>query len=248
MTIKVFISDGGIDFVESVVAVINSYDDIEVIGYTHDGFNLLEKLEDTEVDVLLLNMILPNFDGLNVLQKLNEDREKYIRPKHIIIYSVFYKDPLIKKALALGADYFLMLPMNIEYLIQLIKEYGNTHSNHDNKISRPVTAVSDIELILDELGMPTNLKGFIYIREACYVVFLHSDMIQRITTVLYPVIANKFHTTASRVERAIRNAIEVTWSRGNFMAISKLFNGKGKPTNSEFISKIADQLRTKYLK
>ncbi|HEY8365028.1 MAG TPA: sporulation transcription factor Spo0A, partial [Haloplasmataceae bacterium] len=245
MVTKVFITDQGENFIKNVIEVLDAEEDIKVIGYTYDGASLLEKLKTEEIDVLLLNMILPNYDGLNILQELHDKKDDFIRPKHIIVYSPFCTDAIIKKTLELGADYFLMLPMNINYLIHLVKDFGNTISekaNNDINYSKPITAMSEFEVILHEIGVPSNLKGFIYLREAIYVVFLHPDMVQRLTTVLYPVIASKFQTSASRVERAIRNAIEVTWKRGNFVNINKIFPEKGyktKPTNSEFISIVA---------
>ena len=146
-----------------------------------------------------------------------------------------------------------MLPMNIKYLMRLITEYGNSTVNGNKRIEKttPITAISEIEYILQEIGVPENLKGFLFLREAIYIVFLHDDLIQKITTVLYPEIAKKFHSTPARVERSMRNAIDVTWSRGNFDVIQRIFTltaNKTKPSNSEFIKLIADQLRSKYLK
>ncbi|HEY8363928.1 MAG TPA: sporulation transcription factor Spo0A, partial [Haloplasmataceae bacterium] len=242
--------------------IINLQDNMEVIGCTYDGVSLLEKLKTTEVDVLLLDIVMPNFDGIQVLQKLASDKS-YKQPKHIIVFSAFNQDSLLVKSSELGADYFVMKPFNVNHIISIINDLVNNKSSVSNKTAKnsvfqiqsdtPTDLNTEITAILHEIGVPAHIKGYLYLRESILMVYNNIEILGSITKVLYPEVAKKYRTTSSRVERAIRHAIEVAWNRGNIDAISSIFSytvslAKSKPTNSEFIAMIADRLRLEHRK
>ncbi len=258
--IKVFITDDSREHVTMMREIVNHQDNMEVIGCTYDGVSLLEKLKTIEVDVLLLDIVMPNFDGIQVLQKLSTDGS-YNRPKHIIVFSAFNQESLLVKSSELGADYFVMKPFNVKHIIDLINDLGNkTEATKKSKNSvfaiqsdTPTDLNSEITAILHEIGVPAHIKGYLYLRESISMVYNNIEILGSITKVLYPEVAKKFRTTSSRVERAIRHAIEVAWNRGNIDAISSIFSytvslAKSKPTNSEFIAMIADRLRLEHRK
>ncbi|NLC95067.1 MAG: sporulation transcription factor Spo0A [Bacilli bacterium] len=258
--IKVFITDDSREHVTMMREIINLQENMEVVGCTYDGMSLLEKLKTTDVDVLLLDIVMPNFDGIQVLQKLNSD-PSYKRPKSIIVFSAFNQESLLTKSSELGADYFVMKPFNVNYIINLINDLG-TKNSINKKPKTNVYAIqndtnydlnTEITNILHEIGVPAHIKGYLYLRESIAMVYHNIEILGSITKVLYPEVAKKFRTTSSRVERAIRHAIEVAWNRGNIDAISSIFSytvslSKSKPTNSEFIAMIADRLRLEHRK
>lgn len=257
--IKVFITDDSREHVTMMREIVNLQENMEVIGCTYDGVSLLEKLKTTDVDILLLDIVMPNFDGIQVLQKLASD-DFYKKPKHIIVFSAFNQESLLIKSSELGADYFVMKPFNVNHIIELINDLGK--SSNELKGKRNVFAIqsdtptdlnTEITAILHEIGVPAHIKGYLYLRESISMVYNNIEILGSITKVLYPEVAKKFRTTSSRVERAIRHAIEVAWNRGNIDAISSIFSytvslAKSKPTNSEFIAMIADRLRLEHRK
>lgn len=259
--IKVFITDDSREHVTMMREIINLQDNMEVIGCTFDGISLLEKLKTTEVDVLLLDIVMPNFDGIQVLQKLESDNT-YKRPKHIIVFSAFNQETLLVKSSELGADYFVMKPFNVNHIIDLINDLCSNKVESKKPLKNNVFAIqsetptdlnSEITAILHEIGVPAHIKGYLYLRESISMVYNNIEILGSITKVLYPEVAKKYRTTSSRVERAIRHAIEVAWNRGNIDAISSIFSytvslAKSKPTNSEFIAMIADRLRLEHRK
>jgi two-component system, response regulator, stage 0 sporulation protein A len=258
--IKVFITDDSREHVTMVRELINLQENMEVIGYTYDGVSLLEKLKTTEVDVLLLDIVMPNIDGIQVLAKLSTD-DFYKKPKHIIVCSAFNQESLLVKTAELGVDYYVMKPFNVRHIIELIKDLG-IKPKEVKKSKADVLAIhseapmdlnSEITAILHEIGVPAHIKGFLYLRESIALVYSNIEILGSINKVLYPEVAKKYRTTSSRVERAMRHAIEVAWNRGNIDAISSIFSytvslAKSKPTNQEFISMIADRLRLKQIK
>ena len=258
--IKVFITDDSKEHVTMMREIINLQDNMEVIGCTYDGISLLEKLKTAEVDVLLLDIVMPNFDGIQVLQKLSTDNV-YKRPKHIIVFSAFNQESLLVKSSELGADYFVMKPFNVNHIIDLINDLSSavvtTKKTAKNvfqiQSESPLDLNSEITAVLHEIGVPAHIKGYLYLRESISMVYNDIEILGSITKVLYPEVAKKYRTTSSRVERAIRHAIEVAWNRGNIDAISSIFSytvslAKSKPTNSEFIAMIADRLRLEHRK
>lgn len=255
--IRVFITDDSKEHVVMMQNIISMQNNMEVVGVTYDGLSLLEALKTTEVDVLLLDIVMPNFDGLQVLQKLNTE-VGYKKPKHTIVFSAFNQESLLVKSSELGADYFVMKPFNVSHIIELLNDVNTVKDTSREKkgiiqieSDSPIDLNTEITNILHEIGVPAHIKGYLYLRESIAMVYNNIEILGSITKVLYPEVAKKYRTTSSRVERAIRHAIEVAWNRGNIDAISAIFSytvslAKSKPTNSEFIAMIADRLRLEH--
>ncbi|MGM8213362.1 sporulation transcription factor Spo0A [Virgibacillus sp. W0430] len=231
-------------------------EDIEVIGTAYNGRDCLELLEELEPDILILDIIMPHIDGLAVLNSLKEsDRDKY---PSVIMLTAFGQEEVMKKAVDIGASYFILKPFDMDNLADQVRQvYGSATPASRNSLKTPkkLKSKKDLEAnitsIIHEIGVPAHIKGYMYLREAITMVYNDIELLGSITKILYPEIAKKFNTTASRVERAIRHAIEVAWSRGNIDSISDLFGytvsiSKAKPTNSEFIAMVADRLRLEY--
>ena len=262
--IKVLVSDDNQDFAKTLVTYLSKDEDLEIVGVARDGQEAYDKIVESKPDIALLDIIMPHLDGLGVLEKLNSTNlEK--RPMCIILSAVG-QDKITQKAIELGAQYYIVKPFDINILIKRIKEikYYQPSTNKSNIISREIrTQYIDISPnsqkkeenlealvtnVIHEIGVPAHIKGYQYLREAIVMTVTDIDMINQITKQLYPDIAGKYHTTPSRVERAIRHAIEVAWGRGKQDVVESIFGytvsaAKGKPTNSEFIAMIADKLR-----
>ena len=262
--IKVLVSDDNQDFAKTLVNYLSKDEDLEVVGMARDGQEAYDKILQTKPDVALLDIIMPHVDGLGVLEKLNSaDVEK--KPMCIILSAVG-QDKITQRAIELGAQYYIVKPFDISILIKRIKElkYYQPLQNKSSIIGREIKSQyidispankrseENIEAlvtnVIHEIGVPAHIKGYQYLREAIIMVVSNIDMINQITKQLYPEIAEKYHTTPSRVERAIRHAIEVAWGRGQQDVVESIFGytvsaAKGKPTNSEFIAMIADKLR-----
>ena len=208
-------------------------------------------------DVVLLDLIMPKLDGLSVMERVSKDESIRKIPKFIIITAIG-KDDIAEDAFGLGAHYYIRKPFDNDAVLkqlQYIKDkrqhrsdtkrvlsYGQRLKKEERSLESTVTDM------IHEIGIPAHIKGYQYLRDAIMMSVADAEMLNSITKLLYPNIAKKNHTTSSRVERAIRHAIEVAWSRGKIDTIDELFsytvnNGKGKPTNSEFIALIADKIR-----
>jgi two-component system response regulator (stage 0 sporulation protein A) len=238
---------------------ISSQDDMEVIGVAHNGQDCLDMLKDADPDVLLLDIIMPHLDGLAVLEKLR-DMGKSVIP-NVIMLTAFGQEDVTKNAVELGASYFILKPFDMDNLGSHIRQVSGKGKSQNRKPAspgyrsaseqKPKNLDASITSIIHEIGVPAHIKGYLYLREAISMVYNDIELLGSITKVLYPDIAKKYNTTASRVERAIRHAIEVAWSRGNIDSISSLFGytvsmSKAKPTNSEFIAMVADKLRLEH--
>jgi len=265
-SISVLIADDNKDFCDIVSEYLNKHDDIEVVGIANDGMEAVELISTTHPDVVILDIIMPHLDGLGVLEKINEMNELNPFPK-IIVLSAVGQDKITQRAIALGADYYIVKPFDMEIFVKRIRELmqddmlneelysskainvaNNARLHNENVQNNSLEA--DITNIIHEIGVPAHIKGYQYLREAIIMVVNRMELLSGITKELYPGIAEKFNTTPSRVERAIRHAIEVAWSRGRIETINKLFgytvhDEKGKPTNGEFIAMVADKLRMK---
>jgi len=261
--ITVLIADDNVDFAMTLKKYFEQKENMEVVAVAKDGNEAFEKIVQYKPDVALLDMIMPHLDGIGVLEKLNDViLEKY---PFCVMISAVGQDKITRQAINLGAQYYVVKPFDIEVLIKRIEELKNYQvpdratnfivkesksnyieiSNQENKEDNLEALVTNI---IHEVGVPAHIKGYQYLREAIMMVVEDIDMINQITKQLYPEIALKFKTTSSRVERAIRHAIEVAWSRGKIEATESIFgytvdSNKGKPTNSEFIAMIADKLR-----
>ena len=256
--IKVCVVDDNRELVGLLEDFISSQDDMEVVGIAHNGQECLEMLTTTDPDVLVLDIIMPHLDGLAVLERLR-DIKKGVLP-NVIMLTAFGQEDVTKKAVELGASYFILKPFDMENLGNHIRQVsGNTNtftrksttSYRSQTEQKPKNLDASITSIIHEIGVPAHIKGYLYLREAISMVYNDIELLGSITKVLYPDIAKKYNTTASRVERAIRHAIEVAWSRGNIDSISSLFGytvsmSKAKPTNSEFIAMVADKLRLEH--
>lgn len=262
--IKVLVADDNQEFAATLVSYLSKEEDMEVIAVAKDGNEAYEKIVSTQPDIALLDIIMPHLDGLGVLEKLNET--KLDKKPMCIILSAVGQDKITQKAINLGAQYYIVKPFDISILIKRIKElkYFQPTQYKNNFISREIKAQyidispenkkneENLEAlvtnVIHEVGVPAHIKGYQYLREAIIMVVNNIDVINQITKQLYPEIADKYGTTPSRVERAIRHAIEVAWGRGQTETVESIFGytvsaAKGKPTNSEFIAMIADKLR-----
>ncbi len=237
--IKVMLTDVNEDARSMLQDALEKTGRFTVVGSTGDGNEVLQMVADAKPDVLVLDLILPGMDGLGILRRL--DGEK--RPK-ILAVSNFVTQEVVAEAGNLGASMFLSKPYNesamVEHLISLAEK--NEKQLHGPGLEELVTS------IIHEVGVPAHIKGYQYVREAIMITVENMDVINSVTKVLYPEVAKRYHTTPSRVERAIRHAIEVAWDRGDLETLQKYFgytvsNAKGKPTNSEFIAMIADRLQ-----
>ncbi|WP_158735201.1 sporulation transcription factor Spo0A [Alteribacillus sp. YIM 98480] len=256
--IKVCVADDNRELVGLLNEYIGAQEDMEVTGRAYNGQECLKMVEETQPDVLVLDIIMPHLDGLAVLNKINSGQYNP-RPK-IIMLTAFGQEDVTKKAVNLGASYYVLKPFDMETLISNIREVCGGESsvvqqaysyNNESKEEPEINLNQSITNIIHEIGVPAHIKGYMYLREAISMVYNDIDLLGSITKVLYPDIAKKYNTTSSRVERAIRHAIEVAWSRGNFESISRMFGytinvSKAKPTNSEFIAMVADKLRLEH--
>ena len=252
-TVKLVVADGSEDFRALCRDAVKKEDGIELLDVVPDGEALLHMIEERKPDVVLMDMILPKADGYAVLRSLNK-KEGY-RPA-VIILSAFASDRVIGDAAALGAYYFITKPCDFEDVFDRVRTVGQESEASQGVVSLPAAQKARPEKRIDtlvteiihEIGIPAHIKGYQYIREAIIEVVADMDLINAVTKALYPQVAKKYGTTPSRVERAIRHAIEVAWDRGDIEVLQKYFGYtvsgvKGKPTNSEFIALIADKLQ-----
>ena len=252
--IRILIADANPDFCKLLTDQVSAEPDLEVVAAATDGLETLSLMAEYLPDVLLLDLVLPKLDGLEVLRRIPETGAN----SHIIVLSGFVNSKVVADCSACGADYFMPKPCDVPALLSRIRQLVGTDKTavptggFDCRPTPPA-ARPDVNLeavvtdIIHEIGVPAHIKGYQYLREAIILTIKDMDMINAVTKVLYPEVAKKFSTTPSRVERAIRHAIEVAWDRGDIEILQKFFgytvsNIKGKPTNSEFIAMIADYL------
>lgn len=249
--LKVLIADDNRDFCDVIKNYIEKQEDMEVIATADDGISAFELIKDKKPDVVLIDQIMPRLDGLGLLEKLNKENIKEIC---CIMLTAVDNEHITVKAFELGAKYYILKPFDMEFLVGVIREFKQEDKQTANKMYTPKTINRELDLesrvtaVLHDIGVPAHIRGYHYMREAIILAINDIDVLNYITKELYPTIAHKCGTTSSRVERAIRHAIEVAWSRGRIEAIDSLFgytvsDNKGKPTNSEFIALIADRLR-----
>ena len=236
--------------------IISSDEELAVVGTARDGEEAYKMIKDKAPDVVLMDIVMPKLDGLGVLERLSKDPSMDKRPSFVILSAVG-TEQVTEAAFSKGADYYIMKPFDNEMVLNRVKHIKNMAENSTIKpgttferlgTSLKNTLENHITNIIHEVGVPAHIKGYQYLREAILMSVNDMDMLNSITKVLYPGIAKKYDTTPSRVERAIRHAIEVAWSRGKMDTIDEMFgytinNGKGKPTNSEFIALITDRIR-----
>ena len=258
--IRILIADDNFDFVTTIVNYLSKEEDFEIVATAKDGNEAFEKIMQTNPDVVLLDVIMPHMDGIGVLEKLNAEGKEVT----CIMLSAVGQDGITAKAIGMGAQYYIIKPFEIELLVRRIREVSkNKVIEKPQYISKEIrqsyinidsnaTVESNLEVlvtnIIHEVGVPAHIKGYQYLRDGIMMAVNDMEVINQITKSLYPDLAKKYKTTSSRVERAIRHAIEVAWSRGQIDTVENIFGytvnaNKGKPTNSEFIAMIADKLR-----
>lgn len=260
--INVGIVDDNKDFCEVVSEYLSTQVNMEVLFAVNDGMEALEEIKAGKCpEILVLDLIMPHMDGFGVLEALNGmELPSYPR---IIMTSAIGQDAIIQKAMLLGAQYYLVKPVNMNLLVKRINQMEETtdkimqtacgQSNLKRSlVLRDSLLNNDLEIditnLIHEVGVPAHIKGYQYLRDAISLVVENMDLLGAVTKELYPMVASMNNTTSSRVERAIRHAIELAWNRGKLETLDALFgytiqNDKGKPTNSEFIAIIADKLR-----
>lgn len=258
--INVAIVDDNERIVSLLDNILKTDENIEVVGKADNGLGAINVIRENEPDVVLLDLIMPKLDGLEVMQKINNDAGMKKHPAFIII-SAIGKETITENAFSQGAVYYIMKPFENDVVISKIKQVCGIISPLEEQVAsaaplpkesyKPQDLEADVTGVIHEIGVPAHIKGYQYLRDAIIMSVENREVINSITKILYPTIAKMNKTTSSRVERAIRHAIEVAWSRGKMDTIDDLFgytisNGKGKPTNSEFIALIADKIRLQY--
>ena len=247
--LTVLIADDNQEFCKTMKSYFDACEDIEVVGVAFDGKEAYEMVLETQPDVLLTDIVMPRLDGLGLLAKLgNADLPK--KPA-TIVFSAVGQEAITRKAISLGAKYYIVKPFDLEELAEHIRSFrGDVLRDMPQFVTRQPDAELETTIteIIQKVGVPAHIKGYQYMRDAIAMVITDMDVVNSITKVLYPSVARHYETTPSRVERAIRHAIEVAWDRGDPEVLNNLFgyiirSNKGKPTNSEFIAMIADKIR-----
>lgn len=248
--IRILMIDDNVNLIEMVREYFKEHNRIELAIESHDGEDGLNKILNSagNYDVILLDLIMPVKDGLYVLEEL----KKRGIEKNIIVETSYNEPKIIRKVSEYGVNYYVLKPFNLSDLEDKILSVFDTQESKTINLYHSNLQIS-ITKMLHELGMPSHIKGYQYIREGITMIYNDPNIIGGITKELYPELASKFDTTVSRVERAIRHAIEVSWNRGNWDYMEELFGhsvdiDKAKPTNSEFIVTVADKLRLEFSK
>ena len=245
--VKVLMIDDNVQLIEAVKEYFKSSKQIEIIEEAYDGLEGFKKLEKSICDVVVLDLIMPNKDGLYVLEQMKKNNIN----KKVIVVTSYNTQEVIREVSDYGVNYYILKPFDFTDLEKRILDLANKKKNSKNIDLHHNNIQISITKILHELGIPSHIKGYQYIRDGVCMIFENPNMIGGITKELYPELANKFDTTVSRVERAIRHAIEVSWNRGNWDLMEEIFGNsvdidRAKPTNSEFIVTVADKLRLDY--
>ncbi len=251
--ISIVLVDDNKEFCQLLEEYLNEQENFDVVGVAYNGVDGLKLLKEKEPDILVLDLIMPHLDGIGVMEEMN--RANYNNIKTIIL-TAFGQEEVTKRVVELGANYYIMKPFDLDKLVDRINQLMSPPAGSSNGyvITSNQSSKKNVDLdvriteVMHHLGVPAHIKGYIYLREAIELVIKDIEFLGAVTKELYPTVAEKFHTTPSRVERAIRHAIEVSWDRGNISALNKYFGAtvsanSGKPTNSQFIAKIADKLR-----
>lgn len=259
--IEVAIADDNERMIHMLGSMIESDNELELVGQADNGKDIYDIIKEKEPDVVLLDIIMPKEDGLTVMERINRDDSMKKHPVFIVVSAVS-QERITEDAFNLGAYYYILKPFDNDMVLRRIKNLkrgvrggvpklaAKSSSEHVMQLLERNLEM-DVTNVIHEIGVPAHIKGYQYLRDAIIMSVNDMEMLNSITKILYPTIAKKHQTTPSRVERAIRHAIEVAWSRGKLDAIDEMFgytvnSGKGKPTNSEFIALIADKIRLEY--
>ena len=253
--IKILVADNNMKWTKHIADYAAEHDEIELAGTASNGQEALDAIAKVKPDVVILNMILPVIDGLGVLEGISKMSD--CKPR-VICVSAVQNEFMVKHAFALGAVYFASMPIDVSLLVRRIKEVSAgmltngatvTYAVPQVTASAPATTLDEkITSIFLTIGIPAHIKGYPYLREAVKMSIEDISIVNKITKELYPGIAEKFGTTSSKVERAIRHAIDVAWNQGRIQNMNEVFGidiykANDRPTNGEFIALIADRLR-----
>ena len=241
---KILVADAGEDYRKVLVESIGAESNMQIVGQTGDGQELLQMVRDLKPDLIVMDIILAQMDGVEVLQSLGELEE---RPR-VLVVSGLARGTMAELAVRYGADHYMTKPCRSEVICERIRQLTGLDREGVQDADRQYSMESRVTAIIHEIGVPAHIKGYHYLREAILYCIDNIEAINAVTKILYPEVAKRYNTTPSRVERAVRHAIEVAWDRGDLDTLQKYFgytvsNIKGKPTNSEFIAMIADRLR-----
>ncbi|WRS28220.1 sporulation transcription factor Spo0A [Oscillospiraceae bacterium MB08-C2-2] len=250
---KVLISEDDKEFVAKCTAIFKAYGYETVFASKH-GIKVLEAIRNQQPDIVLMEVFMPHLDAIGVMQNIQKDES--VKTPIFMTMSSFDSPAIEKELTAYGATYFFLKPLDTDIMIERIIQFSK---NRQKSVESAVTQSSsrqqpDLEImvteIIHQIGVPAHIKGYYYLRDSIILAIEQPEIINSVTKQLYPTVAKKNGTTSSRVERAIRHAIEVAWDRGDVDTLNSYFgytihNGRGKPTNSEFIAMISDKLRLK---
>lgn len=254
--LNVAIGDDNERILEMLGGLVKGDKELNLVGKATNGEEMCQIIKNSEPDVVLLDLIMPKMDGFCVMESVSKNKNLKKIPQFIIITAIG-QDRITEEAFRRGASYFIMKPFDNETVLRQIKSVQQG-SNYESEKSRTIPAITNnvreeslesrITSLIHDIGIPAHIKGYHYLRDSIMMAVGDMDVLNAITKILYPTIAKTHKTTSSRVERAIRHAIEVAWSRGNIDVLDDLFGytvstGKGKPTNSEFIAMVADTIR-----
>ena len=241
---KILIIDSSTAFGEALKEKLQENSEFEVVGIINDGIAAIQAINERQPDFLVLNIMLPGVDGIGVLRATNVQK---LRPT--LVLSEMNTDFISAILPDLGVQYTMFKPKDLSLICERIQDVISfSTQGRESGTGKEINIESMVTSVIHEIGVPAHIKGYQYLREAIIIAVKDMDVINAITKVLYPQVAKTFATTSSRVERAIRHAIEVAWDRGDLETLQTFFgytvsNTKGKPTNSEFIALIADRLQ-----
>ena len=247
---KVLIVEGGGDYCSKCASLLKGYG-FETVIAPRDGLTVAQLIGETLPRVVLMDIFMPRLDAIGVMNSVRE-MELAVEPRFMITSS-FSSPMLEQEIMTAGACYFFLMPFDVDIMVERIMKLAGLPAGAGKTIGeREAKGEPDLELmvteIIHQIGVPAHIKGYHYVRESIMLAVKQPEIINSVTKLLYPTVAKKFDTTPSRVERAIRHAIEVAWDRGDVDTLNSYFgytihNGRGKPTNSEFVAMIADKLR-----
>ncbi len=254
--LNVAIGDDNERILEILGELVSGDKELTLVGKATNGEEMYQIIETKEPDIVLLDLIMPKMDGLSVMDKVKNNKNLKKIPEFIIITAVG-KEKITEDAFRKGASYYIMKPFQNDTVLERIKYIEREVKSISHKETSPIVSTKEfaeysledqVTHMIHEIGIPAHIKGYHYLRDSIMMAVEDMDVLNAITKILYPAVAKKNQTTSSRVERAIRHSIEVAWNRGKVDVLDKLFgytinNGKGKPTNSEFIALIADTIR-----
>lgn len=248
--IRILMIDDNIKLIDAVKEYLKNNKEVEIVLEAHDGlegFEMIKNRQD-EYDLILLDLIMPKKDGFYVLDEMKDNHID----KKVIVETSYNASEVIREVAEYGVSYFILKPFELNDLEKKIRDVFKVKDEKSIDFYHSNLQIS-ISKMLHDLGIPSHIKGYQFLRDAVYMIFDNPSIIGGITKELYPELAARYNTTVSRVERAIRHAVEVSWNRGDIKLMENIFGhsvdiDRAKPTNSEFIVTIADKLRLDFHK